>query len=242
MSDGTILVTGGSTGIGSAVVRVLVRGGSKVAFTYRRNESEARRLESDLGGLARAYCLDLEDPDGPQRIAGKVEEECDAIFGLVNNAGCLTSQLLAMTSDVEWQRVIDVNLGGAFRCCRAILPKMMHRRRGSIVNIVSLGAFRGVAGQTAYAASKAGVLGMTRSLAREAGRRNVRVNAVAPGYVRTDMTAGLSADQVGFLRGGECLPGGVSIDCVAETVKFLLSDVAASITGQCVVVDAGVSA
>jgi 3-oxoacyl-[acyl-carrier protein] reductase len=242
MSEGTILVTGGSSGIGSAVVRLLSHRGSRVAFTYRRNESQARALESDLGGAARAYGLDLQDPEGPERVARQVEEECGAIAGLVNNAGCSASQLLAMTPDGDWQRVLDVNLGGAFRCCRAVLPKMMHRRRGSIVNIVSLGAMRGVAGQTAYAASKAGLLGMTRSLAREVGRRNVRVNALAPGYVRTPMTEGLSADQIEFLRRAECLPSGVSIDCVAETVGFLLSDGAASITGQCVVVDAGVSA
>jgi 3-oxoacyl-[acyl-carrier protein] reductase len=242
MSADTILVTGGSRGIGRAVVRALARDGGIVAFTYRSHEAEALALERELGGAARPFHLELEDPEAPQRVAGRIEDELGPIVGLVNNAGSTTAGLLAMTSDADWRRVLAVNLDGAFRCCRAVLPRMMHRRRGSIVNVVSLGAIRGVAGQTAYAASKAGVVGLTRSLAREVGKRKVRVNALAPGYVPTEMTAGLSETQVQALRAAECLPDGVSIDCVAQTARFLLSEASSSITGQCVVVDAGVSA
>jgi 3-oxoacyl-[acyl-carrier protein] reductase len=119
---------------------------------------------------------------------------------------------------------------------------MMVRRRGSIVNVSSLSALHGVAGQAAYAASKAGLLGMTRSLAREVGKRGVRVNAVVPGFVPTDLTAGLPADAVQRLRAGECLPGGVGAGSVADAVVFLLSDRASAITGQTLVVDAGASA
>jgi 3-oxoacyl-[acyl-carrier protein] reductase len=147
-----------------------------------------------------------------------------------------------MTSDDEWARVIDTNLGGLFRLCRAALPGMLRRRRGAIVNVASLAAIHGVAGQSVYAASKAGIVGLTRALAREVGKRGVRVNAVAPGFVPTGMTAELPADVVARLRAGECLPDGVQPACVAQTVLFLLSDRAASITGQCLVVDAGVSA
>jgi 3-oxoacyl-[acyl-carrier protein] reductase len=138
--------------------------------------------------------------------------------------------------------VLDTNLGGLFRCCRAVLRGMMVRRRGVIVNVSSLSALHGVAGQGAYAASKAGVLGLTRSLAREAGKRGVRVNAVVPGFVPTDLTAGLPEAAVASLRAGECLPRGVTPEDVAQAVVFLLSDRAAAITGQSLVVDAGASA
>ncbi|HXV75110.1 MAG TPA: SDR family oxidoreductase [Candidatus Polarisedimenticolaceae bacterium] len=242
MPGDTILVTGGNRGIGRSIVRALARSGSTVAFTYRTDRSAARELEDELGRTVRAFPLDLTDPEGPSRVVTSVEEELAAIGGLVNNAGSTTSGLLAMTPDAEWQRVLDTNLGGVFRCCRAVLPLLMHRRRGSIVNIVSLGAIHGVAGQSVYAASKAGAIGLTRSLAREVGKRNVRVNAVAPGFVRTDLTAKLSDEQIAVLRAAECLPDGVRVESVAETVCFLLSDAAASITGQCVIVDAGVSA
>jgi 3-oxoacyl-[acyl-carrier protein] reductase len=150
--------------------------------------------------------------------------------------------LLALTSDEDWDAVLDVNLGGLFRCCRAVLRGMMVRRRGAIVNVSSLSALHGVAGQAAYAASKAGILGLTRSLAREVGKRGVRVNAVVPGFVPTDLTAGLPEAAVQALRAGECLPGGVSAAGVAGAVLFLLSDAASSITGQTLVVDAGASA
>jgi 3-oxoacyl-[acyl-carrier protein] reductase len=147
-----------------------------------------------------------------------------------------------MTPDRDWGKVMDVNLDGVFRCCRAVLPLMMHRRRGSIVNISSLSAVSGVAGQTAYAASKAAVLGMTRALAREVGKRGVRVNAVVPGFVPTDMTASLPEDAVRALRAHECLKRGTSAGDVANMVTFLVSDRAAAITGQALFVDSGTSA
>jgi 3-oxoacyl-[acyl-carrier protein] reductase len=129
-----------------------------------------------------------------------------------------------------------------FRCCRAVLPRMMHRRRGAIVNVSSLSAIRGLAGQTGYAAAKAGVVGLTRSLAREVGGRGVRVNAVLPGFVPTELTAGVPASAVAFLKSTECLPDGTTAQNVADAVVFLLSDRAAAITGQALVVDAGASA
>jgi len=142
----------------------------------------------------------------------------------------------------DWDAVVDGNLGGLFRCCRAVLRGMMTRRRGAIVNIASLSALHGVAGQAAYAASKGGILGLTRSLAREVGKRGVRVNAVVPGFVPTDLTADVPRATIDALRAGECLPGGVQVESVAGAVQFLLSDLSASITGQAIVVDAGASA
>ena len=241
---GSILVTGGTRGIGRAVVEALAaeRTEDGIAFTWRTGEAEAREVEKATGGRARAFHLDLRDRGRPDDLIPEVEEALGPLEGLVNNAGIRRESLLALTSDEDWDAVLDTTLGGLFRCCRAVLRGMIVRRRGTIVNIASLSALHGVAGQAAYAASKAGILGLTRSLAREVGKRGVRVNAVVPGFVPTDLTAGVAPDAVDRLRAGECLPGGVTSGSVAGAVLFLLSDRAAAITGQTLVVDAGASA
>jgi 3-oxoacyl-[acyl-carrier protein] reductase len=243
----TLLITGGSRGIGRAIVETAAAmpegpEGWKVAFTWRTSEAAARQVEEACAGRASAFYLDLADRDRPDALVAEVEEALGPIDGLVNNAGERREALLALMSDGDWDAVIDTNLGGQFRCCRSVLRGMMVRRRGAIVNVASLSALHGVAGQAAYAASKAGILGLTRALAREVGKRHVRVNAVVPGYVATDMTAGVPAAALANLRAGECLPGGTTATGVAEAVLFLLSERAASITGQALVVDAGASA
>jgi 3-oxoacyl-[acyl-carrier protein] reductase len=248
-----VLVTGGSRGIGRTIVEALVGeftaespAGSgaahQVAFTWNTSEAEARAVEAAAGGRARAFQLDLRDRGRPDDLIAEVEAALGPVAGLVNNAGLRRESLLALTSDEDWDAVLDANLGGLFRCCRAALRGMLVRRRGAIVNVSSLSALHGVAGQAAYAASKAGILGLTRSLAREVGKRGVRVNAVVPGFVATDLTAGLPPAAIEVLRAGECLPGGTSAGNVAEAVLFLLSERAAGITGQTLVVDAGASA
>lgn len=238
---GTVLVTGGSRGLGRAVVEALAASADRpVAFTWTANEEAARAVEAATG--ARAFPLDLYDRARPDDLVSEVEAALGPVEALVNNAGLRRESLLALTSDADWDAVLDANLGGLFRCCRAVLRGMMVRRRGAIVNVSSLSALHGVAGQGAYAASKAGILGLTRSLAREAGKRGVRVNAVVPGFVPTDLTAGLPEEAVARLRSGECLARGVQPADVAEAVVFLLSDRAAAITGQTLVVDAGASA
>jgi 3-oxoacyl-[acyl-carrier protein] reductase len=237
-----ILVTGGSRGIGRAVVETLTaEAAHAVAFTWHRDEAAARAVETASGGRARAFHLDLADRARPDELVEEVEAAVGPLDGLVNNAGLRREALLALTSDAEWDAVVDVNLGGVFRCCRAVLKGMVVRRRGAIVNVASLSALRGVAGQAAYAAAKAGLLGMTRSLAREVGRRGIRVNAVVPGFVATAMTADVPAEKAQALRAMECLPQGVEPADVAAAVAFLLSDRAAAITGQALVVDAGAS-
>jgi 3-oxoacyl-[acyl-carrier protein] reductase len=237
-----VLLTGGSRGLGRAMVEALVGEGRPVAFTFRRDEAAARAVEAASGGLARAFPLDLADRARPDALVAEVEAALGPLAGLVNNAGWNRESLAAFTPDADWDAVVDANLGGAFRCCRAVLRGMMHRRHGAIVQVASLAALHGVPGQAAYAASKAGLLGMTRALAREAGRRSVRVNAVVPGFVATDLTAALAPAAIERLRAGECLPGGVTAAAVADAVVFLLSERAAAITGQALVVDAGASA
>ena len=236
------LVTGGSRGIGREIVRVLAGEGWRVAFTWREREAEARQLAEELGDAARPFRFDLLDRSRPGSLVVEVEEQVGPIAGLVNNAGVRRDGLLAALPDDAWDEILDANLGGAFRCCRAAIPRMLRRRAGSIVNVSSLTAVHGLAGQAAYGAAKAGLLGLTRSLAREIGSRGIRVNTVIPGFVPTDMVADLPPEAVQALRAAEVLPGGVTTASVAGTVAFLLSDRAASITGQTLVVDAGMTA
>jgi len=236
------LVTGGSRGIGRAIVRTLVAQGWTVAFTWREREDEARSLAGELGDAARPFRLDLLDRARPGSLVVEVEEQVGAIAGLVNNAGVRRDGLLAALPDEAWDEMLDANLGGVFRCCRAAIPRMVRRRAGSIVNVSSLTAVHGLAGQTAYGAAKAGILGLTRSLAREVGSRGIRVNAVIPGFVPTEMVADVTPEQVAALRAAEVLPGGVTAASVADAVAFLLSDRAACVTGQTLVIDAGMTA
>ena len=236
------LVTGGSRGIGREIVRALAGEGWTVAFTWREREDEARRLVGELGDAARPFQFELLDRARPGGLVVEVEEQVGPIVGLVNNAGVRRDALLAALPDDAWDELLDANLGGVFRCCRAVIPRMLHRRAGSIVNVSSLTAVHGLAGQTAYGAAKAGILGLTRCLAREVGSRGIRVNAVIPGFVPTEMVADVAPERVAALRAAEVLSGGVTAASVADAVVFLLSDRAASITGQTLVIDAGLTA
>jgi 3-oxoacyl-[acyl-carrier protein] reductase len=236
------LVTGGSRGIGRAVTFTLAEQGWTVAFTWREREEEARRVAEELGDRARPFRFDLRDRARAGDLVREVEEQVGPIDGLVNNAGVRRDGLLATLPDDAWDDLIDANLGGVFRCCRAAVPRMLHRRQGSIVNVSSMTAVHGLGGQAAYGAAKAGILGLTRSLAREVGSRGVRVNAVIPGFVPTEMVADIPPDRVKALRSAEALPAGVTTTGVAGAIAFLLSDASTSITGQTLVVDAGLLA
>jgi len=235
-------VTGGSRGIGRALVERIAAAGGRAAFTYHAGETEAREIERTLGAGVRAYPMDLRDREAPARIVAAAETDLGPVLGLVNNAAIRREALVGFSSDDDWDAVIDANLGGAFRCSRAVLRGMIGAKRGAIVNVASLSAYRGVAGQSAYAASKAGLLAMTRCLARELGRSGVRVNAVVPGLVDTAMTADLTDERRAQLRADQCLRTAVTPDGVARVIFWLLSDGAAHVTGQEVVVDAGTSA
>lgn len=235
------IVTGGSRGIGRAIVERLLADGWLVAFTY---VSDAQRAAQVVAGrdAVRALPFDLRDRARPSKLVKEVETLWGPLDALVNNASVRHDGLLALTTDDAWDAVVDADLGGVFRCCRAVLKGMLVRRRGVIVNVASLSAQRGVAGQSAYGAAKAGVLGMTRALAREVGARGVRVNAVAPGFVATDFTADVAPEHVARLRAHECLPAGVDAAGVAAAVAWLVSDDASQVTGQTVAVDGGASA
>jgi 3-oxoacyl-[acyl-carrier protein] reductase len=237
----TAIVTGGSRGIGRAIVEVLVRDGWTVAFTWRSDEASARAVEVAVPD-ARAFRLDARDRPRAAALVAEVESGLGPVAALVNNAGIQRDTLLALTSDEQWDEILDVNVGGVFRCCRAVLPGMISRRAGAIVNVASLSAVRGRPGQAAYAASKAAVVGLTRALSREVGKRGVRVNAVLPGFVATEMTGSLPPELVSELRAMESLKAGTGVGAVAEAVAFLVSERAASVTGQALVVDSGASA
>ncbi len=241
MTRPVALVTGGNRGIGRAIVAGLLADGWTVGFTFHSGRDAAERIASASEGRARAFPFDLTDRGAADTLVRESEEALGPLRCLVNNAAVASSGLVGLTSDAEWDRLLETNLGGAFRLCRAAVRGMVSRRSGVIVNVASLSAIRGIAGQGAYAASKAGLVGLTRALAREVGGRGVRVNAVLPGFVPTGLTgeAGPAAEQA--LRAVGVLPGGVSAEAVAALVAFLASDRASGITGQAIVIDAGAS-
>ncbi|HUH14884.1 MAG TPA: 3-oxoacyl-[acyl-carrier-protein] reductase [Gaiellaceae bacterium] len=227
------LVTGASRGIGRAIAVELAAAGAKVVVGYRSGREEAEALASELGG--RAIQADVSDPDDARRLV----EEAGDLDILVNNAGLTRDGLLARMSDDDWRTVIDTNLASVFYTCRAVTRPMMKKRAGSIVNISSIVGVHGNWGQTNYAASKAGIIGFTKSLARELGSRNVRANVVAPGYVKTQLTDVLPEEATGAMLENTPLGRLGEPEDVAGAVRFLCSDAASFITGEVLLVDGG---
>ena len=236
--DGKVaLVTGGSRGIGAAISRELARGGARVAVNYRsgqRGGGGDRR-----GDRRRRHGRERRRPGEAQALIERVESELGDVDVLVNNAGITRDTLIARMSDEDWQEVIDTNLRGAFNTCRAVSRKMLRRRAGAIVNLSSVVGVHGNPGQANYAASKAGIIGLTKALARELGVRGVRVNAIAPGYITTELTDVLTEEQTGLILGNTPLGRLGSPEDVATAVRFLCSDEAAFITGDVLLVDGG---
>ena len=240
----TAVVTGGSRGIGRAICLKLAGQGANIVLNYAGNAAaaeETRAACEALGVRALAVQGDVADPAACNALIDTAVETFGQVDILVCNAGITRDNLLMRMSDEEFQKVIDTNLKGTFHCMRAVIRPMMKKRRGRIISISSVVGLIGNAGQINYAASKAGVIGMTRSLAREVASRGITVNAVAPGFIRTDMTDVLSdAVREGILRSIPLGKLGEAED-VANTVLFLASDEAAYITGQVLSVDGGMA-
>ncbi len=241
--DGKIaLVTGGSRGIGAAICAELGAAGATVVVNYVRDESAAAEVCERVraaGGSAEAVQGDVSSAEGAAALVSQVESEIGAIDVLVNNAGITRDDLIMRLSEEDWRTVIDTNLGGAFFTCRALSRPMLKRRSGAIVNISSIVGVHGNAGQTNYAASKAGLIGLTKSLAKELGGRGIRVNAIAPGYIATELTDALPEEARDAILGNTPLGRLGEPADVARAVRFLVSDAAGFITGDVLAVDGG---
>jgi len=240
----TALVTGGSRGIGRGIVWELARQGARVAFVYRSDTDAADQLVKDLELDQRevmAIQADVSDPESADSVVERVLEAWEQIDILVNNAGIIRDGLLATMDHDQWQAVIDTNLGGVYRFCRAVTRPMMSQRHGRIINISSVASHFGNPGQANYAASKGGIEGMTRCLATELGRRGITVNAVAPGFIETDMTEAIrNLAEKEIVKKVSCRRLGRPED-IAHATAFLASDEASYVTGHVLVVDGGLT-
>jgi 3-oxoacyl-[acyl-carrier protein] reductase len=226
-------VTGGSRGIGASIARELANAGASVVVGYRSGAEEAEAVAQEIGG--RALQADVADAEQAKRIV----EEAGDIDILVNNAGLTRDTLLMRMSDEDWHDVIETNLSSVFYTCRAVARGMLKRRSGAIVNIASIVGLRGNLGQANYAASKAGIIGFTKSLARELGGRGVRANVVAPGYVETRLTEVIPDELQASMLQNTPLGRFGKADDIAGAVRFLCSDEASFITGAVLLVDGG---
>jgi 3-oxoacyl-[acyl-carrier protein] reductase len=227
------LVTGASRGIGRAVAAELARAGAAVVVGYRSGREEAEALAEEIGG--RAVQADVSDPEQAKRLVG----EAGDLDILVNNAGVTRDGLLARMPDDDWRTVLETNLSSVFYTCRAVARGMMKRRSGAIVNVSSIVGVHGNPGQTNYSASKAGIIGFTKALARELGNRGVRANVVAPGYVGTRLTDVLPDELKDAMLANTPLGRLGDPEDVAGAVRFLCSDEASFITGEVLLVDGG---
>ena len=238
----TAIVTGGSRGIGRAAALALAEAGADVAVIYAGNTAAAEetvRLIEEKGRKAFAIQCDVADESAVTAMVKDVKKELGRIDILVNNAGITRDGLLMIMKEEDWQAVLDTNLTGAFHCTKAVTRLMMKQRSGSIINITSVVGETGNAGQANYAAAKAGLIGFTKSVAKELASRNIRCNAIAPGCIETDMTAVLGEDTVDAMIKTIPLGRVAQPEEVAKAVLFLASDDASYITGQTLNVDGG---
>ncbi len=238
----TAIITGASRGIGRGIAQVFAKHGANVAFTYSASTEAAKELENELASFgikAKGYQSNAADFNEAQKLVDDVVAEFGAIDILINNAGITKDNLLMRISEEDFDKVIEVNLKSVFNMTKAVQKTMLKQRYGSIINMSSVVGVKGNAGQTNYAASKAGVIGFTKSVALELGSRNIRCNAIAPGFIETEMTAKLPEDVVKGWRENIPLKRGGTPEDVANACIFLASDMSAYVTGQVLNVDGG---
>ncbi|EDM44558.1 3-oxoacyl-[acyl-carrier-protein] reductase [unidentified eubacterium SCB49] len=238
----TAIITGGSRGIGRGIVEVFVQHGCNVAFTYNSSAASADELAANLsnaGVKVKAYKSNAASFDESQDLAKAVIEDFGSIDILINNAGITKDNLLMRISEDDFDKVIEVNLKSVFNMTKAVQRTMLKQRKGSIINMSSVVGVKGNAGQTNYAASKAGIIGFSKSVALELGSRNIRCNAIAPGFIETEMTGKLDEATVQSWRDAIPLKRGGTPEDIANTCVYLASDLSAYVTGQVLNVDGG---
>ena len=235
------LITGATRGIGKGIAEVFAKEGAHVAFTYAGSVDKAKALEEELGKISKvkSYQSDASDYDAAQKLAADVIADFGKIDILINNAGITKDNLMLRMSKEDWDTIIKVNLDSVFNLTKAVIKPMMKARSGSIINMTSVVGVKGNAGQANYAASKAGVIGFSKSIALELGSRNIRCNAIAPGFIETEMTAALDEKTVQGWREGIPLKRGGQPEDVANACVFFASDLSSYITGQVLNVDGG---
>lgn len=229
------IITGASRGIGKGIAEKFVEQGATVVFTYASSEEKARALEAELsakGGKAKGYKSDAADFNAAQALVDEVVKDFGTVDILVNNAGITRDNLLMRMTEEQWDEIMRVNLKSVFNLTKAVIKPMLKAKSGSIINMSSVVGVQGNAGQANYAASKAGIIGFTKSVAAELGSRNIRSNAIAPGFIETEMTAALDPKTVDEWRNGIPLKRGGSTEDIANATLFLASDMSAYITGQ----------
>ena len=238
----TAIITGASRGIGKGIAQEFANQGSNVAFTYSASEGPAKALEEELianGVKAKAYKSNAADFSASQELVDQILEDFGSVDILVNNAGITKDNLLMRMSEQDFDQVIEVNLKSIFNMTKAVQRTMLKQRHGSIINMSSVVGVKGNAGQTNYAASKAGIIGFSKSVALELGSRNIRSNVVAPGFIETEMTGALDEKIVQSWRDAIPLKRGGSPEDIAKACVFLASDMSSYITGQVLQVDGG---
>ena len=243
LKEKIVLVTGGSRGIGRAIARAMAEQGANVAFTFRSAQEAAENVKKEIESMGRkalAIQSDAKDINGAQQVVDRVLKEFQRIDILVNNAGITKDTLLMRMSEQDWDEVLNTNLKGAFNFSKAACRPMMSQREGKIINISSISGVVGNAGQVNYASAKAGMLGMTKSLAKELASRNIQVNAVAPGFVDTDMTEKLTPQQREALMNMIPMKRTAKPEEIANVVVFLASPASSYMTGQVLCVDGGI--
>lgn len=238
----TAIITGASRGIGKGIARIFAEHGANVAFTYSSSVEAANELEKELNALgvkAKGYQSNAADYNQAQELAEEVAKEFGTIDVLINNAGITKDNLLMRISEEDFDKVIEVNLKSVFNMTKAVQRTMLKQRKGSIINMSSVVGVKGNAGQSNYAASKAGIIGFSKSIALELGSRNIRSNVIAPGFIETEMTGVLDEKIVQGWRDAIPLKRGGQPEDVANACVFLASDLSAYITGQVINVDGG---